>query len=456
MLHGSVTSEHREHRREASVNATRALFARLLTLITGFACSILTARLILGTAGVENFALYSLLVALPALIPFTDLGTGAVLVNAYARSGDSAADDQMRQQTTTVARIMTGFALIALAANCSLYALGLWPRLLGSAASDDVAGPVAFFCASLFCLSIPFGIWTKVLLGLGRNHWIILVQGSQAPLVLLFVYIFLVADRPPLLPWVALAAYTAMLVVALLGFWLAHRATRGQLTADFAKVFRRSAPGARVMDVGWPMLVQTLTPPITNQATRFIVAQSVSVLAIAKYSVVLQILTPALGLVSAVGLTLWPYYARARAHGTAAVGPLRLSAIFAGAASLATISWVVVAPTLFDLMSAGKVDVDRSLVVCFGLQLITQAALYPLGMYLMSPGGIRFQVIPAVLMCFSTVILVLSLAPAMGVAVVPLAISSSTLLFQIAPFIYFIVRTKDSDRRVKRSTACLG
>jgi O-antigen/teichoic acid export membrane protein len=426
------------------LNATSAFAARIFTLVTGFASAIVTARLILSSAGVENYALYSLLVALPALVPFTDLGAGAVLVNSYARTDRNDFDVLLRQQTMTVARIMTGFAIAVMLANVVLFAVDGWPALLGSAASSGKTSSVAFVCISVFCFSVPLGIWTKALLGLNRNHWIILVQGVQAPLVLVFVYVLVRTDDARLFPWISLAAFLSMLLVAVLGFAVAHRATDGQLGTDVVRALGRRAPGSRVMDVGLPMLVQTLTPPITNQATRFIVAQSVSVLAVAQYGVILQILTPALGLVSAVGLTLWPYYAKARQTGSAAVGPIRLSLSFAAVACLAALTWVALAPTLFDVMSADTIDIDRSLVACFSLQLITQAALYPLGMYLMSPRGIALQVLPAVTMCVSTLTLVHVLAPKIGIAAVPLSISLSTVVFQVLPFAYFILRRKDS------------
>ncbi|MDR6117564.1 O-antigen/teichoic acid export membrane protein [Aeromicrobium sp. SORGH_AS981] len=196
------------------------------------------------------------------------------------------------------------------------------------------------------------------------------------------------------------------------------------------------------MNVGLPMLVQLLTPPITTQVTRLIVAQTVSVTALAEYGVLMQILIPAMGLVSAVGITLWPYYSGARGEGRDVRGPFQLSALFLAAATVGVFGWVAVAPWLFDAMTGGTVEPSRAVVLCFGLQMAAQAALYPLGMYLMSPRGIRFQVVPAVLVCVSSLALVTFFAPSLGIVSVPLSVALSTLIFQIVPFGAFILKEK--------------
>ena len=422
------------------MSAAWSFIARLATLVTGFASSLLATRIILSTSGVENFALYSIIVALPALIPFTDLGAGAVLVNSYAARSTCRHDDLLQRQTTTVARIMVGFALAVMSVNVLLLVTEGWQNLLGNAATVPHAELVAFVCLTSFCVSIPLGIWTKVLLGSNKNHLIILLQGVQAPLALGFVWVLLTYGPPAVFPWVATAVYAAMFVVAIAGFAQASRTSDGALWRAVLLVPRRRTRGVRVMDVGLPMFAQMLTPPITTQVTRLIVAQSVSIAALAEYGVLMQVLIPALGLVSAVGLTLLPYYARARGSGARTVGPLRLSALFFAAASAGVGTWVLVSPWLFHLMSAGAVVPDRYTVLCFGLQLMAQSALYPLGMFLMNPTGIRFQVIPAILVCISTVSIVSALAPVVGITIVPIAVAVSTLVFQIVPFVIYIRR----------------
>lgn len=418
---------------------TKALLARLTTLVTGLVCGLLISRIILTDMGVESFALYSLLAALPALIPFADLGAGAVVVNAFAETRSPRSDTSLQRRLVTVVRVMGGFALIALALNVVLLVSGAWSALLGSAGEDARAPYAAFVCVLAFAVSMPLGIWTRVLLGLSRNHLVVLIQGLQAPLALALV--FLIAHSPGDGAGVFVAAgyFIALVLVAIIGFRIADHQTHGLLQLTLRRSFsRRRARGARVMNVGWPMLAQTLTPPISTQLTRFVLAQVVTSTALAQYGLIVQLTLPAQSLVAAVGLTLWPYYSRARSRGETGISPYLLSALFGGAAVIGSALLVILAPPLIEFVVAGVVSVTAPVVAVFCVQIVASAILYPLGMYLMDAEGIRFQTIPAILMSLGSIAGVVMLAPSWGIVSVPASVAVSTVLFQIVPFAVYI------------------
>lgn len=410
-------------------------------MVVGFICGLLSTRLIVTEVGTESYALFSLVAALPALIPFSDLGTGAVLVNGFATSDRPRADTLLKRQILSVGRIMLAFAGAVILLNTLIYALGLWPSVLGAAGMHPAAAAVAFTCVNVYAISIPLGLWGRVLLGLRRNHIIILIQGAQPALTLLFVWAMISINSREFAPWIAISTFASSLLITVVGFTIADRNSGGLLTAMLGSSVRPPwRRGARVMDVGWPMLAQTLTPPLSTQAVRFVVAQSVTVTAIAQYGLLNQIFLPLTGLISAVGTTLWPYYSRARNRGESAVSPFVLSAIFSGGAAVATGAVMIVGPWLFELTSGGLIDVPTILIAAFGLQLVCRAAVYPLGMYLMSPEGIRFQVLPALLMAFSSLGLTTLAAPTLGISSAPISAALATLVFQIIPFVWFIRR----------------
>ena len=160
----------------------KALSARGLTTLTSAIFGILTARLILGTAGVEYFALYALVTALPSLMQFQDLGTGAALVNTIATSDAPAHDANVTATMTSVWRIMLLFAVGMMVVNAALYLSGGWASVLGEPGHLPNASLVVFTCLSVWAVAIPLGIWQRVLLGLRKNHLTILIQGLMAPI----------------------------------------------------------------------------------------------------------------------------------------------------------------------------------------------------------------------------------------------------------------------------------
>lgn len=344
-----------------------------------------------------------------------------------------------------VARIMVAFALTVVVVDVGLYFTGTWSYILGAAGNLEGASAAATVCVGMFAISIPLGIWGRVLLGLGKNHVLILLQGLQAPLTLLFVFLILRGPSGHLLTssFLSIGVYLAVVVVASVGFFTANRLTANLLKDTFRDALKlKSAPGARVMHVGLPMLVQTLTPPITTQVTRFIVAQSAGVYEMSQYGLLTQILLPGLGLISAAGMTLWPYYAKAKSTGDSVRSPFKLAKIFAAGGLIALIGWVVASPLLMTLMSDGSVSVAFSVVAIFGAQLVAQAAVYPLGMYLMDSRGIQFQVAPALLLCLFSLAFTAILAPQVGIVAAPLSAALGVILFQVVPFSWYIRRRR--------------
>ncbi|MEO7234722.1 MAG: hypothetical protein ABIW80_05040 [Lapillicoccus sp.] len=418
--------------------------SKLGTLAVALVCGVLTTRLIVGTAGPGAFALYTLLTAIPAMFIFLDLGSGAAVVNGVATSTDTRHDEELVTTVTTVWRIILAFALALALGDILVLVTGTWPRILGEAGRQPGAALAATACVLVFCGSVALAIWQRLLLGLGKNHLIVLLQGLQAPLNLLVVWLLVSRPAGPLTAYLALGSFIAALVVAGCGVFVAHR-----LTAPLLSTVRRRLPevrrhpGTRVMDVGWPMLAQVLASPLAIGLQRYLLAQDGSEHDVAEYGVLGQVFFAVLGVIAAAGLALWPAFAQARASGRLRRGPFLLAAGFAGGTATATmLVWAVRGP-LFAFITHGAIDVAGSHVLLFGAMVTTQAALYPLGMFIMDREGLRFQVMPVVLMVASTIALTLLLTPSLGVSGPLVASTVSTVLFQIIPFSAYIRRHRD-------------
>jgi O-antigen/teichoic acid export membrane protein len=327
--------------------------------------------------------------------------------------------------------------------NALLYLTGAWNQILGEAAAIPGADLAAFVCMFTFCLGIPLGIWQRVLRGLQKNHWIILIQATQGPLNLLLVWLLVSFTPREASVFLALSSMVSGLAVALVGFSVALRSFRPLMTKALRGILQlRSAPSVRVMHVGWPMLVQLVSPPLSVALLRYVLAQSGSTEEVAEYGAAGQVFFAINGVIAAGGLALWPLFARARAQGTLARGPYAISAVFAtSAAAICATIWLV-SPWLFSFITSDTLEVAGMTVLSFSLMVVCQAALYPLGMFLMDDSGIRFQMIPVALMTISTIVLALLITPALGAAGPMMANALSVLVFQIVPFAAYVRRNR--------------
>lgn len=423
------------------MNSLLALCAKALTMIVSLVCGVLTTRLVLGETGVEYYALFSMLTTLPNLLSFTDLGSGAVVVNGISTSDDIRHDRELTFQLTSVGRILVGFATVTMLANTVLLLTGGWTLVLGTGGDLPGAAPSAFVCMTMFCLSVPIGIWVRILLGLRRNHQIILLQGLVSPLTLLAVWLLLFVPGDALHPFLALGSFVASFIVAALGFALTAAKT-APLVPRAARMLLhpRRFPGVTVMDVGWPMLAQLLAYPVAVSTQRYILAQWGTHEDVAEYGVAGQVFFALNGLVVAAGLALWPMYAHRRHRGELRRGPFPLSLLFGVGVVAATAVVLVIGPWAFGFITDGALEVHAGTILAFGAMVACTAALYPLGMFIMDKPGIRFQVLPTTLMAVASVVLSVVLTPVLGTAGPPLGNAMAIVVFQVIPFSAYILR----------------
>lgn len=421
-----------------------AVGARALTMVIALFCGVLTTRMIIGDAGVDSFALYTLLTTIPSLLTFTDLGSGAVLVNAVATSDDVRSDEKLQYQLTSVGRVLLLFAAVAMAINTVLAATGAWESVFGDAGTRPGASLAAFYCVTIFCLGIPLGIWARIMLGQRKNHIVILLQGLISPLTLAGVWLILTFGGENIHAFVAVASFAASFVVSVLGVFITARTTAPLIPTAARMVLRpRRYPGVRVMDVGWPMLAQMITYPIAVGSQRYIIAQLGGPTDVAEYGVAGQVFFALNGLVMAGGLALWPHFARMRHQGDLKRGPFLLSVLFAAAVAVATLLVWLIGPWLFGFITQGELTVRPSTIFSFGLMIMLTAAVYPLGMFIMDDRGIRFQVIPTLSMAGVGVTLSLVLTPLLGIAGPLIGVAFALLVCQLIPFSIYIVRNRD-------------
>lgn len=417
----------------------RSGLTRLLVLPVSAVLGIVITRVLIEEYGTAAYAQYGLLIGIGALLPFTDLGMSAAVMNAVAGAPDPSRDEQVRRTLLTAIRALICSMLVLAAVAVGISLLGLWPTLLGAGLVSGAGPAVAAGCVLLIALAIPLGIGHRMLIGLGRNHVAVLVQGLQTPVVLLLLLSLVwtgtaAGSAFPLVP------YAVTFGLAGVCTWLAARRLRPALGAAVRDApFVRSRTGAPVFGVAWPMLVQLIAVPLAMQSDRLVLSHLRGTEALVEYNLAAQMFTPIWAVVNAAGFALWPVFARARARG-AQTSPFPMALAFAGAATVVGLTIAVASPWLADLATGGAVTLGTALVGWFVVLMVVQAAKFPLGMFLTDARGLRFQALMITLMLPLNLGVSVALTGPLGAAGPVLGSVLGVLMFELVANAWFVRR----------------
>lgn len=393
--------------------ARRAFVVRAVTLPVAAVAGLLAARVTMSSLGVDGYALFALVVGLAALIPIGDLGVGAAVTDAVARRRELGVEGVQRVLRTSL-RVLMVVALALTLVAWALSALGWWAILLGLPPSADVELAVAI-ALTLFAAGLPLGLSSRVLFGAERYDITLAFQGGAGVLAFL-VIVVAAATHAPL--WAYVAAPSTGAALAAAASWPAAAAASGlSLVETVRSAAVRARPGGRVAHVAVPMLVITAALPIAYQSDRLLLSHLSNLSQVAIYSVGGQLYGSLLGLVGAAGMSLWPMFARRRAHEPVIRHELiRLTFIFALVGIVLAVLLVAVGPWVADFVSNGRIDVSRGVFAAFGMLLIVTASWYPTGMLLTDRDGLRFQAVIHVVMMFINLVASAVLARRIGAA----------------------------------------
>ncbi|MGY2077401.1 lipopolysaccharide biosynthesis protein [Blastococcus sp. SYSU DS0828] len=401
------------------------------------------ATLVVRHYGVEAYAWFSLMVSLPALVQFSDLGSGTALVNTIAASDSPNRDARVRRTLLSCIRITVAFALVCAILAACLAATPVWEMLFAENNAGVLSGGEATWVATvavfLFAASAPLSLGQRVFVGLGKSHLQSLAQAPLVPLallgVLIDIYLFN-ADHAPLLP---LSFFVALVITNGVGSFWARRHMATAVDWALQNMGRRSFRGARVMDVGWPMMAQTGLIQVAVMSDRLILSLASTPAQVAEYSLAAQIFGPIGALTTAMAVALWPVFTRKLQRGES-LGLPRFSAAFCIATLALGLSLSLISDWVFALLSDGLIAVDGLVIWSYIAATCTQAALYPIGMSMMDANALRFQVKPILASVAVNICLSVLLANAIGAAGPILATAVATLTCQLVPFAIYAHR----------------
>lgn len=412
--------------------------AKVAVMATSGLIGILTTRVILENFGTDAYAQYGLLAGLRELMPFADLGVGAAVITAIASSKDPSQDDAVRRTLLSAFRIVLLSAVVIALLAVTLTVLGLWRPLLGDAMTEQgqIPAMVALF---FFGVGVPLAVGQRILVGLGRTSRQILTQFVVAPVMFLLVS-FSVALAAPAGSWLAAFSYFANALAGGLCLWQAGRLLRPQLRQIVRQVLRpREFPGIQIMDVAWPMLLQTLLLPLALGTDRLLLSHLAPKSELVEYILAAQLFGIVLQTVAAAGVALWPVFARNRATATVQT-PWQMCWVFVGGGTLLAVGLSAASPWVVDVASDGKVELPLSLLVAFSAYVAVESAKYPLGMYMTDVRGLRFQVGPIIAMVPLKIGIAIALIPLLGAAATVWSTVVSIGLCQVLANVWWIRR----------------
>ena len=423
---------------------------KVLVMGVGGVLGMINTKLILSHFGKPAYAQYGLLASLPSLLPFASLGMAAVVMNAVSQAKDPRDDREMARTLTTALRYLVVSAAVIILVGLVPTLLGAWPALLGKGLLPG-GGLTTFWCLLVFAVTLPMTIFPRMVIALGRPQAQVLSGVVVAPFMLLSI-LLLAWTGLPAGHAIAVLTYVANALAAFCCLVLAWRA----LGPNFRRMVRdvprtRAVPSADIMGLAWPQLAQMLALPIAMQTDRLLLSHLTNDDALAQYNMSSQFFQMIVQTITAAGVALWPMYARARSENRV-VAPWRTTAIFTGIGAAGGLALAAVIPWISDWLSNGSIVLSWWLIGGFVLFVMTQAANYPLGMYMTDERGLKFQVLPIVIMVPINLALSFWLTTRIGAGGPIIGSSIAVVLCQILPNIFY-VRRDVAERRAQAAAA---
>lgn len=433
----------------AAVGSTA--LAKVLVMGTSGALAIFTSRLIISHFGRDAYVQYGLLASIPALLPFADLGVATVVVNNIAGSEDPRRDALVHRTITTAMRILLVSASVIMMVGALISVLGGWESLLGQGLIEGEGGLTAFLCMVVFALALPLTVGPRILVGLQRTALHVSSQAVVAPFIFGSVLVAAWLSLP-IGAHLSVIAYTGNGLVNVICIVIAARLLSPQLRQAVRDIPRiRAVANVSVLPTAWPMLVQMVALPVAMQTDRILLSHLAPKAELASYNLASQLFGIVLQTIATAGIALWPVFARARARSELiSPGPPTIAFLLGGLVLASGIAFA--SPWLVRFIASDVIELDRVLVGSFVLFVALQAAKYPAGMYMTDAAGLRFQVIPILLMVPLNIGVSWWLIELMGAAGAVLGSVISVLVCQVVPNLLYV--RHDLGRR-RRDASCL-
>lgn len=371
----------------------RAGGARSVALASSLIFTALASKIIFQVYGSATFGIVTFIASLQYLIPFADLGLGAVIMNSVAiarRDGDISRAHPMIFRSLK-AQLTFAF-LIAVAILAA--ALQLGPELDFAAGKIPTSALLA--AALIIILNIPMSFGNRVLIGLDSTHTSIYILALAPPLVLSVVALFSAMRVDAIYlysvwPLAALISSVAVTVIAMKRIQL----RTGQLARGILRtqMKNRSEP---IWGTAISMFFISISSPLTHNSHRLILGITAVPHGLATYALGAQIFSPLLSLITSSATPLWTQFAAAKGSRR---GFLVATGLFGLIGVLASGLLFIATPMYAWFVSGDAYFVPWQVTAAFAAFLIANSLALPSMMRLNSGRDIKFQALVTSIAC---------------------------------------------------------
>lgn len=378
--------------------------------------TLVTVPVVLSELGDVRFGALVLVTQLATLLVFSDLGLGNGLVTALATALAAGDRTRARALVSSTWYLLIGVMLLGGVVFAVATLFVDWASVLGvnGVAARDITASVVVF-AALFLIGLPASISQKIHLahqeGWQANVW----QTLGAVLTILSTVACVVASAD--LPWFVAAAVGGAVVSAVLNSaWLFLRrpGLRPRRSDVHTEVVRF------IFGSGVLFLVLGMAGAVAYQTDALVISHLLGPEEVTTYNLALRLfLIPGL-IVSFLVAPLWPAFSDAFARQDMAWAwqTLRRAVVWGAWVTVpGAVLLVLFGQQLMDLwVGEGEVTIPALLLVALGLLTALNALTGPVAMYFNGAHIVKFQVVCAIAMAVSNIVLSISFTRWLGVA----------------------------------------
>lgn len=409
---------------------------------------LVTTAITIRATGEIGFGLVALVGSLAVLFPFADLGIGATVTTACARSANLREDKAAQAVIARAYRVLAGVALSVLAIAVTVMAVDGWETILGirSGASDRWAISLA---VALFGLSIPAGLGLRILVGVDRTPVVVLLMMSNSLLGMTTAVVLYACGIDGI--WFVLPPIVGALLGNVVGTVVAFRSTGLPPWAPAIRLAENSVSGLLAGSL-W-MFVISIGIPFGLQVQRVVLAHRSTPDQLSQYSLFAQMYAIGWTVFSTAALTMWPMFVRRRSDAGATVTLwLRATAAFAAGGLVIAVGLVVLGPWVGETLSTGQIATPVALASAFAALLVLQCAHLPSGMLLTTPREARWQAGCMAAMATITLVGAVLVAPRFGAIGVVVVTAGAVLIGQLIPDLLGVPRLVRQRRTIDGAT----
>jgi O-antigen/teichoic acid export membrane protein len=397
---------------------------------------VISAGLIIRATGESAYGLVSMVATVGLLIPFVDLGIGAVVTNAVSQAPDPARDrhalDVVRRAYRVLTLISLGVALSALV----VMTVDAWEPLLGlrTGGQDRWAITAAVI---IFGFTIPAGLGLRMLIGADRNELAVLVMMASSILGLIFTVIMYAGGVRGI--WFVLPSLTGALVGNLIGTALALRVTG--IGGNLLGPVTRGLATRDLLEGSMWLFFVSVGIPFGLQVQRIVLSHQSTPEQLSKYALMAQMYGLAWSVFSTAALSFWPIFAKRRDDPAQTTRLwLRTTLMFGAGGALCALGMTVLGPWAGNLLSGDTISISSSLAAAFAVLLIVQCLHLPSGVLLVGPSEARWQTLCIGAMALTSVVAATAVAAEHGAVGVVVVTAIAVLFCQVFPDLLWVPR----------------